>query len=465
MHPLVDKNMNFIAHKDKTILGKPLDVPELISAIKANQTGTIHYVRTESGVKKSKMAVTTKIENLGWTAILSIYQSEVDDQTNSLWINALIIGILALIIAVFIAAMFSRSLTKPINVLLGNMERIKQGDFTIRYNLRTDDEIGKIGQGFNIMLDEIASLINNVKNACNGVSESAQTLAASSEETSASAEEVAKTIDEIATGASDQAMEAENSATLAFNLANKLNILSQNTQDMLSGTKEVMDANSNGVKMISNLKSITVQNNEETKKVESAILELDNKAKYIATILDTISSISDQTNLLALNASIEAARAGEHGRGFAVVADEIRKLAESSSHAANEIKDIVINIQNDSNRTVKIMDELKESSVHQSHSVEEVNKSFESIIKSVDTIVDRIKAAGEYVKNIDKDKDAIVKSIENISAVSEETAASSQEMSATVQQQANAIDEVARSSEMLSELALKLNDEINKFKI
>jgi methyl-accepting chemotaxis protein len=462
---LVDKNLNFITNKNKELIGKHIDVKKVEEAINKINEGSVEYSKNEQGISKDKIALFTKIDKLEWTLIATIYNDEIRDDTKVLFNNTLIIGISSLLLAVFASIIFSKNLTKPINILSDNMEKIKKGDFTVRYNFKRKDEIGKIGEGFNEMLEDIGKLMNNIQDASHELNKSSQNLAGTSEEVSASAEEVAKTIDEIAKGASNQASESSKGSILASNLSDKLNELSESTEDMLNFTKEVMDANLIGVEVIEELKEITGLNNKETDKVGQAIFEQNNKAKSISNILDTISSIAGQTNLLALNASIEAARAGEAGKGFAVVADEIRKLAESSNNAASEIKEIVINIQNDSNKTVEIMNEAKKSTMSQSNAVSRVNDSFNIIIKSIDKITQKINSISEYVTNINNDKDNIVQAITNISFVSSETAASSEEVSASMQEQANAVEEVAKASDSLNELVINLNEEISKFKI
>ncbi|SHJ48388.1 methyl-accepting chemotaxis protein [Tepidibacter formicigenes] len=462
---LIDENLNIITHKNKSLIGTHVDVKEIVAGIKKSREGTIEYKREEKGIIKEKIALFSKIDKLGWAVLVTIYTDEIKDDTKVLFNNTLFVGLVSVLVAIFIAIKFAKNLTKPINILLDSMKKAREGDFRVRCNLKNKDEIGYIGKGFNDMLDDIGTLINNVKRVSEELNLSAQNLAANAEETSASAEEVATTIRQISKGALEQASESETGVVLTSNLANKLNELSESTNDILDNVKEVNNANLSGAKIINELKEITKLNNENTKKAQEAIFELNNKAKNIVNILDTITSIAEQTNLLALNASIEAARAGEAGKGFAVVADEIRKLAESSSNAANEIKNITTDIQDESSKTVEIMNEVKESNVKQSNTVTHVNNSFDIIKNSIDKITEKIKTIGEYVYDINTDKESIVKSIESISSVSEETAAGAQEVSASMQQQASAVEEVANSSDMLSQLAMNLNEEIGKFKI
>ncbi|QXM06794.1 methyl-accepting chemotaxis protein [Crassaminicella indica] len=462
---ILDRNLNAMIHKNKEFIGKPLPIEEINKALTEQKEGYVDYEWEENGENQKKFAVFTRIDKLGWTIIGILYLDEIKENVDALQNRALIIGGLSLLIALLISRLFSKGLTKHIRALLEDMEKIKQGDLTVVSKIKSNDELGRLGEGFNVMIDEIGSLVKNVQHASKEVLASAENLAATSEETSASAEEVARTVEEIARGATEQAGDAEKGAMLTSKLADKFSELTNNTENMLNSANEVMEANIDGVKAVDDLKDRTALNTKATEEIEKAIMELDNKTKYIGGILDTIASIAEQTNLLALNASIEAARAGEHGKGFAVVADEIRKLAEGSREAADEIKDIVLNIQRDSNNTVQIMTQVKERSQEQNDAVGKVTGSFHRISQSIDGMISKIELIDKFVKELNTDKDAIVEAIENISAVSEETAAASEEVSASMQQQSMAVEEVARAAERMNDLALKLNKEIIRFKI
>lgn len=346
------------------------------------------------------------------------------------------------------------------------MESVKTGDLTVNIETNSTDEIGLLSHYFGETIEQLSQLIKNIQVVSKDVTLSAQSLAATSEEASASADEVARTVEEIAKGASEQANDAEAGVIVAQSLSDKFNLLSDKTEFMIQSTEDVVNANVQGMEMIGELKTKKTQLAEEANtRIESAVGELDSNTQSIDAILNTISAISEQTNLLALNASIEAARAGEHGRGFAVVADEIRKLAEESSGAADEIRGIVTAIISDSTKTVDEMKLVKNIGSEQADAVLNVDKSFESISISVSKIVEEIYDIKTAVEELIGDKDTIVGSIGNISAVSEETAAASEEVNASMDQQTMAVEEVARAAERLNEISITLNDELSRFKV
>ncbi len=458
---LVSQDLVTLTHPTADIVGKKLPIPAIEKMIHDD-----NHVATDYEFQgDEKFATFQTVENAGIHILVTMNRSEFGDQVSRLSNIILIAIVIALIISALIAFVFAKSITKGTKVVLSNMEKIKSGDLTAKIHVKSNDEIGAIGQYLQDTIDGVAGLIRNVQVVSEELSVSAQNLAATAEETSASSDEVARTVDEIAQGASDQASDAESGAVVARELSMKFQELSDNTNILLSSTREVVTANEDGVKAIDRLRTRTELSDKANADIEVVINELNLKTQSISSILDAISSIAEQTNLLALNASIEAARAGEHGRGFAVVADEIRKLAEESSRSAEEIREIVVNIQSDSNQTVDSMSQVKEIAEEQTKAVSLVNNAFESISSSVGHISKNIDAISASVLDLEDDKNAIVSSIDNISAVSEETAASSEEVTATMQQQNEAVEEVARAADTLNEISVHLKNELNKFKL
>jgi methyl-accepting chemotaxis protein len=458
---LISQDLVTLTHPIKDHIGGTLPIKEIESMVNENRHEAIDYDFSDA----EKFATFQTAENVGIHILVTMNRSEFGDQVKKL--NSVIFGAIGIgvVISALIALLFAKTITKGTKVVLTNMEKIKSGDLTVKIDVKSNDEIGAIGDYLQDTIDGVAGLIRNVQTVSEELSDSAQNLAASAEETSASADEVARTVDEIAHGATEQAGDAEAGAVVAKDLSTKFQELSDNTNILLSSTQEVISANQEGVKAIDGLKDKTVLSNKANADIEGIINELNYKTQSISTILNAISSIADQTNLLALNASIEAARAGEHGRGFAVVADEIRKLAEESSKSAEEIRDIVVNIQTDSNATVESMNDLKLIAKDQSKAVELVNNAFSTISTSVDHITLNIDTISTSVNDLEDDKNAIVSSIDNISAVSEETAASSEEVTATIQQQNMAVEEVARAADTLNEISMHLKTELSKFKL
>jgi len=458
---LIDQDLKMITHNDQSMVGIKLPVKEIEDAITTQDEGIVEY----EWKGDDKFATFKNFDELGWTILVALDHDEVNVLTRPILYVTIALVIICLIIGVVVAIILSKGIVKPIMQLEETMEVVKNGDLTVRSDVKTQDEIGKMALNFNIMIDHFSEMLAQSKSVAHSVSVAAEDLASSSEEVSASSEEVARTIEEIAVGASEQSSETEHGVTLIMGLSQKLEVLNRDSELMAKSAKEVNVSNENGALAMNELKLKTQENNESTIRIEEAIIELEKKSFEIGSILDTISSIADQTNLLALNASIEAARAGEHGRGFAVVAEEIRKLAEGSNEAAGTIKLIVERIQSESRYTVSVMAEVKDRSKEQESAVYSVNQVFNEINRSTETISEVISEVVNFIDGVNKDKDEIVLSIEKISAVSEEAAAASEEVTASVQQQSVAMDDVAGSAEQLNSMAEELQREINQFKI
>ncbi|MCT4613225.1 MAG: methyl-accepting chemotaxis protein [Clostridia bacterium] len=465
---VISKDLEAIAHSNTERVGITLDDAGSIAAAQDEKeyAGYFFYKPTQSDVLDILLPMYHNGEHVGAFNIgLKADQAYLNSILFGSFIKSLIVMVVAFVVGIGFLGFFISRVLEPIKKLTNISKKVAKGDLTETANIDSKDEIGVLATNFDSMIDHLASLVKNIKDAVNETSVSAEQLATSSNETTSSAEEIANTIEEIANGASSQAQDAEHGAALTSKLATEVENLASQTGEMLNLTNEVDKSNKDGVKIIGSLKNKTTQNSASIDNIESAINELNVKTSHIGDILTTITQISEQTNLLALNASIEAARAGEHGKGFAVVADEIRKLAEGSNAAAEEIKGIVLQVQEESNNTVNIMHEVKEITTEQVSAVDSASESFESISSAINEVTEKIDTISKFVDALNNEKVQIVSAIENISAVSEETAAASEEVSATVEQQTSSIEGIAKSATNLKDISKKLNDQINIFKI
>lgn len=457
---LLDSENNTLTHPNPELIGEPIPVEAIATAVEEGEEGGIYY---EFDGKEKYMYFTTL--NTGWKLLGSQSTVEIVEARRRIQRALVIIGLITIILAFVVAFIYTKYPTKNIKRINSEMEKVKEGDLTREVHLKTKTEIGDIGENFNVMVSTLGNLVKNIKEVVHNVEDEAENLAATSEETSASATQVGRAVEEIAQGATAQANDTDNAVVLTNKLDEQFTTLMENTDNMLESANKIVKGKEIGIESIKELQEKTKENNESTQEIGQAIDGLNIKSEDIGNILETISSIAEQTNLLALNASIEAARAGEHGKGFAVVADEIRKLAEESSESAEKINLIVQDIQNETKRTVSIMDDVSKRSKAQTESVEKVNLSFEDISKSIEEIGNIIKITGDFIDEMNDNKSAIVASIENISAVSEESAASAEEVTASMDQQNLAIEDVAKAAENLSHLASELNKEVSKFKL
>jgi len=458
---VLDANNIPFTHPDSSVIGQPIAVDELRTFVEANASGTVEY--EYNGVKK--IAFVTAVDELGWKIIAAVDEREIADQTRGLLITLIGFASLLLAIAIVVAIVFSNVILKNIKRISEYISIVSKGDFSKRIDIKTNDEIGQLSHDLNDMLDNVSSLMRSVTDATGNVLSSSNDLVSLSERSTQAAKEVANAVEEVAMGASKQAADSEVSSKIASQMGNNIKTLTENIVAMISQTTKASEINKSSVDAVNVLRQRNVENNDSTLKTEQAIQQLANQSQAIGSIVQAISTIAEQTNLLALNASIEAARAGEHGRGFAVVADEIRKLAEESSKAADEIKNIVNSIQQGSKNTVNIMQEVKTRSNDQNLAVQKVDESFKSIFEAITSIQQVIDSVSKDIEVLDSSKIEILDSISSIASISEEAAAASEEVSASMQEQTAIVEEVASSADKLRGLAIKLEENISKFKI
>lgn len=322
---------------------------QTLSTQKRTTYRSINAQVVESGKKLTYLAVKLDIIAQKYSQTVS---TKVNDATSSVSRSIWICLLFVLIICFFFMKYFTRSTVKPIQNTSVGIGRASQGYLTYVVDVETNDEIGKMASDVNSMIEKLRAIVKNIKHTSGFINQSCVELSNMSEM--------------ISRGASEQAASAEE--------------VSSSIEEMSAGIKQ-NSANAHQTE------TIAVEVLEKIKKSEDASSLTMNSMRDIASKISVVNDIAFQTNILALNAAIEAARAGEQGKGFAVVAGEVKKLAERSAQAANEIDRVSkegVSISDNAGRLLKdvipeieknasLVREIAAASREQSLGIEQIN--------------------------------------------------------------------------------------------
>ncbi|WP_396021211.1 methyl-accepting chemotaxis protein [Bacillus sp. S/N-304-OC-R1] len=315
------------------------------------------------------------------------------------------------------------------------------------------------------MVEKLKSVLQRVDSSVDDVKVSAESLSAVSEEANASSEEIAAAINEVAKGATSSAQEAESANRLSDQLSEQITDISSHAAQMAGLAQEAENINQNGIQQVNHLRDSFTVSREYLDSMEEVIHDLAKKIKQIEMVIKTVTEISSQTNLLALNASIEAARAGELGKGFAVVAEEVRRLAEQSVAATDEVKSTIEAIESGAILAVESMIKTKENFDQQANVVKSTETSFRSISDTVDKLRLSILHIHHEMDHIERSKSDVLRGIHSMAAMSQQASASCEEVSASTDEQVVAIQTVSHSAEQLTELSNELKKVVEQFKL
>ncbi|WP_238915141.1 methyl-accepting chemotaxis protein [Clostridium sp. YIM B02555] len=365
--------------------------------------------------------------------------SDANDNIVSIYTAAnttmVILSVVGLILAIVIGLILSSDINKPLQRMRLLGEKLADYDLSYESKVIRGDEFGQTYGSLLKAQGNIKELIKTILDNSQNLSASSEELSATVQELSSKAVSVDEAVNNIARNMEEASAGAEEISASIQEVDSSISVLSQKAMDgsgnANSAKERAVQVKNDSQKALKESKEVSDEKQQRMAKVIEEGKVVDN----IRVMAGTIAEISEQTNLLALNAAIEAARAGEMGKGFAVVAEEVRTLAEESSGAVQNIQETIVKVQAAFKRSIDTGSDILE------FIDKDVNKQFEAYEKT----------GTQYYEDS-----------EFVSNMSEEIAAMSEEVTATVGQVSEAIQNMAGTTQKSTEHALKIKESMNE---
>ena len=318
---------------------------------------------------------------------------------------------------------------------------------------------------YNEATENLRGLIAQMSSTAATVGAASQQMSSTSAESGRATGEIADAVSSIAQGAERQVQLVEQARGAAEEVGLAVSEAATNAHETSAVAYEAREVVEQGLGAADQANEAMRSVRDSSSEASEAISGLAAKSDQIGLIVQTITGIAEQTNLLALNAAIEAARAGEQGRGFAVVAEEVRKLAEEAQRSAEEISALIDEIQTETGRTVKVVENGGKRTQEGAAVVERTREAFVTIGSSFEDIAGRIDQIAIAAELTLASAQTMQDSISELAAVAEQSSASTQQVSASTEETSASAEQVSASAQELSSNAESLRRLVAQFKL
>lgn len=369
----LDNHGLLIGHPDEKLVGKKFsevypEIQWLEKEIYGKERGIIEYKEKDT----PKIMVFDTVAKTGWKTVAFVDRDFVYSDIYAGLKRFAITSVVAIVVTILLMAYCLFVLFKPLNKLDAMIKDLAkgEGDLTKRVEIDGTDEIAQIGGNVNVFIEKIQNIIKKFVGNTENVDTTSHLLTDMATSLSSGSQEMTGRFDSV----------ARESQNMEQNMTHVAEAMEKSTANISMVAGSVEEMNSTVAQIAENIERAVATSHsgvQQAKDTAEKMMELDQSAKAIGTVTETITEISEKTNLLALNATIEAARAGEAGKSFAIVANEIKELAQQTAQATGNIKGQIEDIQRTSTSSIQSIGEILEI-------IDNVNEEINLISTAVD---------------------------------------------------------------------------------
>ena len=434
---LVSADGKILVHPDKTKVNKTLS--ELYPQNTPSLTSRYAEASLDGNERILAFSPVEGLPSVKWYVGISVDRDKAFASLASFRTSAFVATAVAVLFIITLLGMLIRVLMRPLTDMGRAMANIAEGegDLTRRLAVQSNDEFGQLAGAFNRFVERIHGSIREVSSATQQVHEVVNLVLAASNSSMANSGEQASRTNSVAAAINELGAAAQEIARNAADASQQASGASGEADD----GRQVVERN------IAAMRELSAKISDSCRQIET----LNAKTVDIGHILEVIKGISEQTNLLALNAAIEAARAGEAGRGFAVVADEVRSLAHRTQSSAQEIQQMIEQLQVDARQSVTTMTESQRQS--------------ESSVGIADQAGERLVAVTRSIGEIDAMNQSVATATEEQTAVIESLNMDIIEINTLNQQGVENLEATLRACGDLERQAGRLKQLVDSFRI